>query len=117
MFYIFLKITTFALSAQYLPQQPVLFLHFVPHGSGFRDTANNTQNNVVSKKNHNCVDMQVGWLRKFWFSCISENFAKLSISCFAKFSFSFAKFSRNTKLKFVRNFLEIRRKFRETRDI
>ena len=56
----------------------------------------------------------LGWLRKFSFSCFRENFAKLSISCFAKFSFSFAKYSQNTKLKFGRNFREIRRKFRET---
>ena len=60
------------------------------------------------------VNVWVGWLRKFSFSCFRENFAKFSVTCFAKFSFSFAKFSRNTKLKFLRNFREIRRKFRET---
>ena len=41
---------------------------------------------------------------KIFVFVISRKFRKILISCFAKFSSSFAKFSRNTKSKFGRNF-------------
>ena len=45
----------------------------------------------------------LGWLRKFSFLQFREIFAKILISCFAKFSQNLAKF-RDTKSKFGRNF-------------
>ena len=35
---------------------------------------------------HPYCTLGLGWLRKFSFSCFRENFAKVSITCFAKFS-------------------------------
>ena len=45
------------------------------------------------------------------FSYFHENFTTLLIPHFAKFSLNFAKISRNTELKFGKNFLENQGKF------
>ena len=44
---------------------------------------------------------------------ISRKFCEILILCFAKFSSSFAKFSRNTKSKFVWNFHDFAKFFEE----
>ena len=50
---------------------------------------------------------------KIFVFVISRKFREILISCFAKFSSSFAKFSRNTKSKFGRNFRDFAKFFDE----
>ena len=50
---------------------------------------------------------------KIFVFVISRKFREILISCFAKFSSSFAKFSRNTKSKFGRNFRDFAKIFDE----